>query len=710
MIGSVLCLSVGIVGGDYAKTAVHAIYSGTSKTEHNQNLEYIAVVNLDAGIEKNGEQIYYAGKIIEYPNANYKTTSLEEAKKGIESGQYGAYIIIPATFSASVESINQTPQKCVFEYEISKHLEGKEKEDMIYEIVDFEKDTSSNLSYIFVDAILKEVHSVQDGAGTVMGNDNYEKEALLGVQAEALLEPIEFTELTENNEIVQPIDLTAQNEELNRSVQKIQKDFDSALDKGQNDYRKTVENNKDLTKSLTALEKSLEVTNPLQDEAGNYNLTEGIKEVNLVLDEKNAKIAGQREELEKNILEEMELYKTRQTSNLSDQRNRIQTELVQDALKTMQGAVDRDLAEINRNMQDSLSQQNQDLQSEIDLYQQDVKDITTKKLNAYQKAQITYYNQSVEESNQKIEELQTLVEEIEDAESDLVRKKKIKDLQKEIEKLQKRDTLEMPEEFEEIADEETEDYIGDLQKDLLCLSQNLDIENARKEDGTLLTLPQAGISLANAAITLSASDITYAVPELSVTSPTVSEDKLQKIETLYKISKDGLEDAVQKNIVDVILKRNEDIQNRVLADTRDFSDKQQTYQSELDSFDPYSYMDYGDISEQLAKVSENVSSIQSDMNEKNQIYLNYTADVYELANEHTRILQEDLLRANEKTGQNIVNQVETLKSSRTDKNKSNIGILIGITKKLKYTRMGDLPYREVYDFIVNPLEYQRKDK
>ena len=40
------------------------------------NLERIAVINLDTGVEKKGEQIYYAAKLIEYPDESYQTTSL----------------------------------------------------------------------------------------------------------------------------------------------------------------------------------------------------------------------------------------------------------------------------------------------------------------------------------------------------------------------------------------------------------------------------------------------------------------------------------------------------------------------------------------------------------------------------------------------------------------------------------------------------------
>ena len=51
---------------------------------------------------------------------------------------YGAYIIIPSTFSTAVDSINGTPQKAVFEYQINPHLEGQDRDNMIYELTAFQ--------------------------------------------------------------------------------------------------------------------------------------------------------------------------------------------------------------------------------------------------------------------------------------------------------------------------------------------------------------------------------------------------------------------------------------------------------------------------------------------------------------------------------------------------------------------------------------------
>ncbi len=705
-------MTVGMFSGSYVKGAVKAIRSESGNyMEMSQSLERIAVVNLDAGVEKNGEQIYYAGKIIEYPNSNYQTTSLEEAKKGLENGQYGAYVIIPSTFSASVDSINQTPQKTVFEYKISEELNEEEREDMIYEIADFEKTTSSNLSYIYVDAILKEIHSVQDGASTIMGNDSAEKEALLSVQPENLIEPVEFTELRENNEIVKPVDLSAENSNLDKSVRSLEKDFNNALDDGQKDYQKVVENNKNLEKALAGLEKSIEKTDPFLDTSGNCNYTAGLVKVNQVIDEKNTLITDKRDLLKDSLTAEVISYKDNQTNKLAQQRNTIQNDLKQSVLSDMQTSVNSQLQSINESNANSISTQNLAIQEELGTYQEELQNAVNKQLDIYQKESIEAYNEAAEEENQKIQELKEAAQELEDTDEDnLMYPLKLNNLLRKIEALEEKEAITMPAELEDLEVPLTERYEGELMADMTRLRENLTLENAKKEDGNSLELPAVDVSIPNASITLQVSDITYQMPSLVLENPAVQQTRLEEIENYYKVSKDGLERTFEKNVVEVVEKRNREIQADVFQNINEFSKEQREYQYGLDSFDPYSYMDYTDISNQLMKISDAISDMETDMNDRNEEYLNYTADVYELANEHTRILQEDMLRANEKTGQNIINQIDVLKNSRIDKNKTNVSILQGITQKLTFTRMGDLPYREAYDFIVNPLEYQRVDK
>lgn len=73
---------------------------------------------------------------------------------------------------------------------------------MIYELTAFQDSIRNNVSYVFLDAILKEVHNVQDGSMTILANDDSERENLSGVSAEELIQTVEFTELKENNEVI----------------------------------------------------------------------------------------------------------------------------------------------------------------------------------------------------------------------------------------------------------------------------------------------------------------------------------------------------------------------------------------------------------------------------------------------------------------------------------------------------------------------------
>lgn len=731
-----------MLSGSHVQGVVKAIKAQTaSYVDISQNLERIAVVNLDAGVERNGEQIYYASKIIEYPNKNYQTTSLEEAKKGLESGQYGAYVIIPSTFSTSVESINEVPEKSVFEYKISSELKEDDRENMIYEIVTFEKSTSSNLSYIFVDAILKEIHSVQDGANTIMGNDSSEKSTLLNIQAEALIEPVEFAELRENNEVVKPVDLRVENENLERSVQSIEKDFNNALDNGQKDYQEVVGNNQKLEQSLEVLEKSIEKTDPLLDVNGNYNLTSGIQSVNNLIDEKNQFITAKRENLRSSIAEEMEFYmQSQENGKLITQQNTIQTNIKKNVVSQLQNALNLRLGIINQRNEESIQRQNEEVQDEISDYLNDLQNAVYRNMdseeaqtevkneiksgltgskniliaygsNCEKKANIERHNQELEEDNAKVQELKAAAQEIKDATvGTAAYEQKVNALLTKVEALEEKEEEEIPEELEELEEPDINEAVDNSEIDMTGIKGLLNLQNAVSNEGNPLNIPTVDVSLQESEISLSQNDVTYQVPSIVLDIPTVRDGSILKIENYYKVSKDGLEDAFEKNVVEVIEKRNHDIQEDVFDKISKFSTQQRTYQYGLDSFDPYRHMDYNDISNQLVRISDNVANIEEDMNNRNEEYLKYTADVYDLANEHTTILRDDIMKANEQTKKKIITQVDVLKASRSENNKTNLAILQDITKKLPYTRMGDLPYRETYDFIVNPLEYQEYSK
>ena len=60
-----------------------------------------AIVNLDEGINNDGETISYSQALLGTLDVQYEVTNLEAARQGIQDGRYSAYLIIPGTFSAA---------------------------------------------------------------------------------------------------------------------------------------------------------------------------------------------------------------------------------------------------------------------------------------------------------------------------------------------------------------------------------------------------------------------------------------------------------------------------------------------------------------------------------------------------------------------------------------------------------------------------------
>lgn len=722
----------------------------------------IAVVNLDAGIEKNNQQIYYASKIIEYPNENYQTTSLEEAKIGIENGHYGAYVIIPSTFSASVDSINGIPEKAVFEYQLSSNLSAEEREKIIYEVSEFEKSISTNVSYIYVDAILSEVHSVQDGASTILANDDSEKKSLLSISAEALIEPVEFSEMKEKNDTVKPIDLQAESLNLQNAVRKIETDFDGWLNEGQKDYAIVVSKNQELEQSLEALEKSMESTNPLLDEQGKYNIAEGINSVNAEIDAYNAMIAGKRQLLNDSIVNEINIYARQNQTAIGTWKQEVQKKMQVSVAAELQIQLNEGLALADEANKTFANQQSRQIENQVTEYvaelqsylntaitsetaKETVKNIAQSKAqevvdaaktsyieygkNCAQRETIELYNQLLAENNSKAGELQEAMERFKEAEKALAESRGInveelyagekspeeKAYQEAfvtvIEKAEAVQGIELSDEPEELPEPENVVSIDQEKLDMKPLQDMLDLSKAVDSENQEIKQPEITVSVLTPNIQLTPEAVQYQVPEfqLSQVSP-VNEETLKEVEEYYDISKEKVADTFEEKVVQVIEDRNRELQTDVLEKINLFSGSQGRYQSQLDSVDPFGYVDSSRIADNISVISENIAGIETEMNDKGTEYLQYTADVFTMANENINLLKEDMMKANEETKRKVTEQISSLKDTRSSTNQINASILENFSKKLSFTRVGDLPYREAYEFIINPIEYEQLDK
>ena len=157
--------------------------------------EKIAVVNLDEGVRGEKGQINYAEKLSRFPTMDFEYSSLEAAREGLNTGRYGAYIIIPAVFSQNVESINALPQVSQLEYAVNRSYSRESQYELLYQVLSYIDSLNNRVSYMYVDTILKEFHEAQDYAGRVVENDERDKAALDRIEGQDLIVLTEVPEL-----------------------------------------------------------------------------------------------------------------------------------------------------------------------------------------------------------------------------------------------------------------------------------------------------------------------------------------------------------------------------------------------------------------------------------------------------------------------------------------------------------------------------------
>lgn len=198
----------------------------------------LAIVNLDEGINNDGETISYSQALLGTLDVQYEVTNLEAARQGIQDGRYSAYLIIPGTFSSAVETINTSPQKAVLEYAVSEQLTEEAKEAAIYDIGNTYTKLNDGLSEIYISSVMEEVHSVQDSTNTVIGNDEKDLAALENVRGDDLTEAIQLPELEMVENDIQVLDLTADYQENDSILGSIDDSYESAITSGSVDYDK----------------------------------------------------------------------------------------------------------------------------------------------------------------------------------------------------------------------------------------------------------------------------------------------------------------------------------------------------------------------------------------------------------------------------------------------------------------------------------------
>lgn len=295
---SVCMLCSGIVLGSIANTEIPQ----NSSTANNYQIiesdksyklvstKDIAVVNLDDGVKLKGKKAYYAGKIITLPNEHFYMTGLDDARNGLKSGKYGAYIVIPATFSKAVESINNDPQKATIKYTVNADNNDASLASIVNDINSFASVVSENITFIYVSAILEEYHRAQDNTKVILKNDSIDLDNINSISPESLLG--RYENVKENNIDFKPsdIDLDKYNIENENIVDSFSRELREAKEENERNFDNIKREGEEVRTGTDSFGRFFESLTPLRDNSGNSVYSHGLTNIERLLSGHNDRL------------------------------------------------------------------------------------------------------------------------------------------------------------------------------------------------------------------------------------------------------------------------------------------------------------------------------------------------------------------------------------------------------------------------------------
>lgn len=275
---TVLCLLFGFAG-TYIGIRINKdkVAKENSVYEH---VNTIAVVNLDEGVEIDDGKRFYGAEIINLPNDDFKLSSLEEARNGIQNGTFGAYIVIPATFSETVESLNETPTKAQITYAYNPYLADENKVEVEADVNMFWRDMNERLSYSYVSSIMQDYHYVQDQSAIILSNDIKDMENITSIDPEQLEADLVLSEKKVVEGEIEFVDLSDNIEENSRCIEDINQAYNEAQEKNMEKLSELTKGLTDIAGKEETLAESLADINFLTDDNGDYILSEKMNSLN----------------------------------------------------------------------------------------------------------------------------------------------------------------------------------------------------------------------------------------------------------------------------------------------------------------------------------------------------------------------------------------------------------------------------------------------
>ncbi|MDO4304994.1 MAG: hypothetical protein Q4D94_13890, partial [Bacillota bacterium] len=274
----ILLLSAGMLGMQNERERI-------IQEEQAETVTDIAVVNLDKGVYENNTTKYYSNELMNLELDNLVSENLEAARQGINNGSYAAYILIPAEFSENAVSLNSVPTKPTLEFAVNPNLREDVSRLTMANIKNFEINLNTNMSYMYVQAILEEFHDVQDSAGIIMKNDSDEMARLMGIAPEDLMASPEPFEVEWADPDIEDVDFDEAFETNSQITEDLRENYDDFVTQGEEAFEVIKEGETEVVEEMdTFLDTMMEIDIETDDE-GNVVYEQGLSDLSLYIEE-----------------------------------------------------------------------------------------------------------------------------------------------------------------------------------------------------------------------------------------------------------------------------------------------------------------------------------------------------------------------------------------------------------------------------------------
>lgn len=698
-----------------------------SKKVKKVNTETIALVNQDVGIKVNDETVNYATKLLTDIPDNFSITGLEIARNGLKSGNYAAYIILPTSFSENVISLNNVPRKSEIQFAINPNLNDEIQEKVTLDTLAFINGLNHDLSYMYISTVLKEFHLAQDAALTVMEHDANDRDVILEIKPQDLLElvPVPELERLENNQEYLDIqEYITRNKELVRTVDQ---QYTQYISLSREDYENLSESGKGLIKEWEVMEATLENIDLVHNEQGENLFEPGMTETTELLKKYNVNLdvrAGEIGDITKVGIKNISAIIDKLNQMLADYEQTFKSGISDEKVAQIKGLYPQ-IAILNENGSLLIN----GIQIPITYTDTEINQTCEEKWKAQYAAKVLILENYFKEMEKYRSTLpptpeptppETQPEPVTEGESteegggEVIPPNPLPEWNVSQELLLAAGYNNLGEAYCEIWDNKIS---GAMQ--LFQIDKSVDIE-------ALKNTTQAALdSILNKSGYDSAIDnFVRGIPifETKVVDENGEEGSIQKFieEELKKLEPNTREDLIEPvkvedvetvvtdKVVHPLLDKTELVKNNLLTQYDSEKTQLQSYDQVLNDFDPLKYIDQDEIQKTVGQMDENGVSLQDEIQNFGDHSVEYADKIYTTANENLDLLDQHIQEAQRTSEDAVKNGLQKAQSIKESNSAANQVLMSELTQKLPFTRLGSLEFEKAYEFMANPLELNQK--